>query len=78
MTSPLNEADVTSMNILMSRDPETYTRQDLDQIIAVYRDARKRFREAELAEKAPKAKKAAKAPLEAATVDELANLLDGL
>lgn len=71
--SPLSEADPTSLNVLFSRDPETYQRQELSQIIAILREQRLRHKADALAAppKAPKGTKTPKAPVEKATIEDL-------
>lgn len=48
-SSALVEASPDSLSELMSRDPEGYTRQDLDRIITVLREQRVRWQAAEAA-----------------------------
>lgn len=80
MANPLSETSTTSLNLLFSRDPESYTRQDLDEIIAELRRMRTKWRQDEMAEKKPRAAKAPKAPAgptEKLSTDDLLGLLGG-
>lgn len=56
-SSALSEASPDSLTELLSRDPEGYTRQDLDRIISLMREQRVRWEATEAAgpRKAPKA-----------------------
>lgn len=54
----LVEAQVDSLSELMSRDPEGYTKQDLDRIILVLREQRVRWQAAEASGRGPAAARA--------------------
>ena len=57
LSSALREAEVDSLTELMSRDPESYTRQDRNAMVAALREMRKKW---ELAEASGVKAKAAK------------------
>lgn len=54
----LAEATTDSLDVLMSRDPEGYSRQDLDKIVAAMREQRARLATSAAEPKAPRAKPA--------------------
>lgn len=57
-SNALAEATTDSLDVLMSRDPEGYSRQDLDKVVAAMREQRERL--AKSAAEGPKPR--AKAP----------------
>lgn len=61
-STALMEATGDSLAELFNRDPEGYSRQDLDRIIQALRSQRERLALAEMAPRAPRAPKAPKAP----------------
>ena len=80
--NPLAEAVPESMDELMSRDPLSYSKIDLEKIVGIFREQRKNWLLAEATGKKPKASpktpkapkaspKTPKAPKEVFTLDDL-------
>lgn len=61
-SSALSEANPQSLDELLSRDPEGYSKQDRMLVIKALREQRARYEAAEAAGKAPRASKAPAQP----------------
>lgn len=77
-TSPLEGIESQTLDELMSRDPLDLADTDIEKIVSVLREQRKRWLVEAQAPKAPKAPAGGKTPKRAATPTDVADLMKDL